>query len=114
MAVSLRGDFNADGCRDETDVDAFTLALVDLEEWQECYGDPARIDLLGIGDCSGDGYFNSYDIDCMADLLSEDPYCGPEDYLPCGEVCQPEPLMAPRNSEYFWNAIAALHIYFDM
>ncbi|MGE0482390.1 MAG: hypothetical protein AB7Q17_18175 [Phycisphaerae bacterium] len=110
----LRGDFNADGCRDETDVDAFTLALVDLEEWEQCYGIPARIDLLGIGDCNRDGYFNNLDIGCMADLLTEDPYCGPEDYVPCSEVCQPEQSARSGDSNYFWNAIAALYIYFNM
>ncbi|MBL8881099.1 MAG: hypothetical protein JNG88_18445, partial [Phycisphaerales bacterium] len=109
--------FNGDGCRNNYDIDAFVLAVTDVEVWWECFGNPAIIDLIEIGDCSGDGYVNNFDIDCMVDLLV-DTYCA-DSFIPCGEVCEEEGEQArygdtPEDWDHFWSVVAWLHEYFEM
>ncbi|MBL8880039.1 MAG: hypothetical protein JNG88_13040 [Phycisphaerales bacterium] len=71
------------------------------------------VDLQTIGDCCGDGNFNNFDIDCMVDLLMEDPYCGHDSIVPCGELCAPggggESARfggTPDEWEHFWCVVS--------
>lgn len=72
-----------------------------------------------IGDCNHDGYVNNYDIDCMVDLLAQDPYCGPDFYTPCGVSCEEPEESArfggtPDECEHFWGVVAWLYEHFEM
>jgi hypothetical protein len=122
----LRGDFNADGCRNNTDIDAFALALSDREAWNECYGTPGKVDLLAIGDCSHDGVVNNFDLDCNVALLNNDPYCGADTPItPCAPLCPPNGgTAAPQQSapdapeggdmDHFWSVVRELYMQFGM
>ncbi|QOJ13699.1 MAG: hypothetical protein HRU75_03170 [Planctomycetia bacterium] len=78
-------DFTGDGCRNNFDVNAFVLALMDPASWHATIGTPGGVNLLGVGDCNNDGVFDNFDIDCFVDLV----LCG----NPCGcprACCLPE------------------------
>ncbi|MBK8914948.1 MAG: hypothetical protein IPM64_10180 [Phycisphaerales bacterium] len=76
----LLADFTGDGCRNNFDVDAFVLALMDPASWHSTIGVPGGVNLLGVGDCNNDGVFDNHDIDCFVDLVINDFGC------PAGEV----------------------------
>ncbi|MBL8881225.1 MAG: hypothetical protein JNG88_19130 [Phycisphaerales bacterium] len=65
----MLGDVNGDGYRNNYDIDAFELALEEYEDWEQEFGEPIGINLLGVGDCNNDGVLNNYDIDCIADAV---------------------------------------------
>ncbi|MBK8914409.1 MAG: hypothetical protein IPM64_07365 [Phycisphaerales bacterium] len=86
----LLGDLNGDGCRNNFDIDAFLLALAGPADpsdptWEEAYGAPIGINLLGVGDCNNDGAFDNFDIQPFVDLMLSGPL-----YCPAGEDPAPE------------------------
>lgn len=98
----MLGDFNGDGCRDNGDIDAWALALVDKEAWDTAYGGPTGINLLGVGDCNNDGIFDNGDIDCFVTLLLEHSTCTA---FNC--PCEGEGMSAPQGAPQDWNHLLA-------
>jgi len=60
-----RGDLDCDGFVNETDVDAFVLALCNLDEYRRRY---PNCDYT-LADCNADGKVNNFDIDPFVKLL---------------------------------------------
>lgn len=86
----LLGDMNGDGCHNNYDIDAFLLALAGPADpsdptWEESYGAPIGVNLLGVGDCNNDGAFDNFDIQPFVDLLLSGPL-----YCPTGEDPAPD------------------------
>ncbi|MGE0482081.1 MAG: hypothetical protein AB7Q17_16590 [Phycisphaerae bacterium] len=106
----LLGDLDGNGIIDmEPDIDAFVLALIDVEEWQESIGLPLGVNLLGVGDCNNDGVFNNYDINCIEDSLEDPVNSGP-----CAGSDEESASYGSENSEYLASTVAWLRVVFGM
>ncbi|QOJ14299.1 MAG: hypothetical protein HRU75_06455 [Planctomycetia bacterium] len=132
----LLADFTGDGCRNNFDVDAFVLALMDPASWHATIGIPGGVNLLGVGDCNNDGVFDNHDIDCFVDLVINDFGCpageldlddqgGQQQQMASGGgssessgIWMEEAQMSQGPSEddlsYFHLQIAVLRAYFEM
>ncbi len=101
------GDPNGDRCRNNEDIDAFVLALIDPSAWEAQYGSVFGLNRIGVCDCNNDGLVNNDDIDAFVALV----LCCTE----CPGVTEfAGPVQAPAEDEwtYFWEQVALLHAYF--
>ncbi|MBL8881395.1 MAG: hypothetical protein JNG88_20030, partial [Phycisphaerales bacterium] len=55
----------------------FELALEEYEDWEQEFGEPIGINLLGVGDANNDGVFDENDLDGFVDIIVGDPKCAP-------------------------------------
>ncbi|MBL8880433.1 MAG: hypothetical protein JNG88_15070, partial [Phycisphaerales bacterium] len=113
----LLGDLNGDGCVNPCDIDAFVVALVDPQEYDETFGSGfGAVNRLGVCDCNNDGLCNSFDIDCFEARAEAPVECseGYEEQECPGEDAGFSGPSQESTWQHFYDSLDALRNYFGM